>query len=184
MEAILKDTLAKMEKSLGTLKQELASIRTGRANLAILDDVRVDYYGTPTPLNQVGTLSTPDPKMITIQPWEKHLIPEIEKAILKAGVGLTPSNDGRLVRLPIPNLTEERRKELVKLAKKYCEESKVALRMVRRDSNELAKKKHDAKEISDDDLKRIQNQIQKLTDDHVSKADQLLAHKEKDILSV
>lgn len=184
MEAILKDTQVKMEKTLGSLKQELASIRTGRASLSILDEIRVDYYGAPTPLNQVANLSTPDAKMIVINPWEKHLISEIEKAILKSGIGLNPSNDGKIIRLPIPSLTEERRKDLVKVAKKYAEDGKVALRLVRRDANEFAKRKHDAKEFSDDDFKRLQTQIQKLTDDYVAKADQLLAHKEKDILSV
>lgn len=184
MEAILKNTHDKMEKGLASVKQELGSIRTGRASLSILDEVKVDYYGTLTPLNQVATLNTPDPKLITIHPWEPRLISEIEKAIQKSGIGLTPSNDGKIIRLPIPNLTEERRKELVKLAKKYVEEGKVALRMVRRDANEEAKKKHDAKEISDDDLKRVQHQIQKFTDDYSLKADQLLSHKEKDILSV
>lgn len=184
MEAILKNTHDKMEKGLAAVKQEMASIRTGRASLSILDEVKVDYYGTPTPLNQVATLNTPDPKLITIQPWEARIIPDIEKAIQKSGVGLTPSNDGKLIRLPIPNLTEERRKELVKLAKKYAEEGKVALRLVRRDANEEVKKKHEAKEISDDDFKRVQNQIQKFTDDFSLKIDQLLSHKEKDILSV
>lgn len=173
-----------MEKSLALYKQELVKIRTGRASVSILDDVKVDYYGTLTPLNQVGTLSTPDPKMITIHPWESKLIPEIEKAILKASLGLNPTNDGKLVRLSIPALNEERRKELVKIAKKHAEDAKVAIRMERRDANEHLKKLHDKKELNDDDFKRGEARVQKLTDEYVAKIDQLLEHKEKDILSL
>lgn len=184
MEAILKETQVQMEKSLNVLKQELGRIRAGRASLSILDEVRVDYYGNLTPLNQVATLNTPDPKLITIQPWEPKLIPEIEKAIQKSGIGLNPSNDGKLVRLPIPALNEERRKELVKLIKKQAEECRVAIRMVRRDGNDHLKKKHDGKELSDDDFKKGQERIQKLTDDAILKVDQLFEHKEKDIMSV
>ncbi len=184
MENILKNTQTLMEKSLALFKQELAKIRSGRASLSILDDVKIDYYGTPTPLNQVGTLNTPDPKMITIHPWEAKIIPEIEKAILKAGLGLTPTNDGKLVRLAIPALNEERRKEFVKMAKKYAEDAKVAVRLERRDANEHLKKLHDKKELNDDDFKRGEVRVQKLTDDHVAKIDQLLEHKEKDILSL
>lgn len=173
-----------MEKALSTLKQELASIRTGMASLAILDGVRVEYYGTPTPLNQVATLNIPDPRMITIQPWEAKIIPDIEKAILQAGIGLTPSNDGKLVRLPIPSLNEERRKEYVKLAKKHAEEGRVAVRMIRRDANEQFKEAQEAKSISEDDFKKGQTQIQKLTDETIAKIDELVAHKEKAIMSV
>lgn len=184
METILKDARIKMEKSSASLKGELTTIRTGRASLAILDEVRVSYYGTPTPLNQVATLNTPDPRLITVQPWERSLIGEIEKAILKSDIGLTPSNDGVMIRLPIPSLNEERRKEMVKLGKKYAEEARVAVRMVRRDANDQMKKKHDTKEIGDDEFKKGQTQIQKLTDDFVAQIDQLLEKKEKDILAV
>ena len=184
MEAILKETQGHMEKELNLLKQELSKVRAGRASLSILDEVKVDYYGTPSHLNQVGTLNIPDPKMITIQPWEPRLIPEIEKAILKAGVGSNPSNDGRVVRLPIPALNEERRKELVKLIKKSAEESKVKTRLIRRDANDHLKKKQDAKEISEDDFKKGQERIQKLTDDAIKKIDELFDHKEKDIMSI
>lgn len=183
MENIIKETKTKMEKSLVSFKTELTTLRTGRANLSILDGVRVNYYGTPTLLNQVAALNTPDARLITIQPWEKNLIGEIEKAILKSDVGLTPSNDGTLIRLPIPALNEERRKELVKLGKKYAEEARVAIRMVRRDSNDHVKKLHDGKKISDDDFKKGQTQIQKITDDFVGQVDQLVEKKEKDILS-
>ena len=182
METIFKNAQVLMEKSLALCKQELAKLRSGRASLSILDDVKVDYYGNMVPLNQVGTLNVPDPRMITIHPWEPKIISEIEKAVMKAGLGLTPTNDGKLVRLSIPSPTEERRKELVKISKKYGEDGKVAIRMERRDANDHLKKIHDKKEISDDDFKKGQEKIQKLTDDYVKKIDELLAHKEKDIL--
>ncbi len=183
-EKILNDTRVKMEKGVGALKQELSIIRTGRASLSILDDVKVDYYGTLTPLNQVAHLKIADPKMITIQPWEAKLIPEIERGILKASLGLTPMNDGKIVRLGIPALNEERRKDLVKLAKKHTEEAKVSLRMVRREAIEELKKQEKAKAISEDDLKRGEEKVQKLTDEFNGKMEELLAHKEKDILSI
>lgn len=184
MEAILTETKAKMEKGLQALKQELSIIRTGQASLAILDDVRVEYYGSLVPLNQVATLKIPEPKMITIQPWETKIIPDIEKAVMKAGLGLTPSNDGKLVRLPIPSLNEERRKDLVKLVKKQAEENRVAIRMIRREANEHLKKQQEAREISEDDNKKLQTQIQKLTDDCMTSIDHIVAAKEKDILAV
>lgn len=184
MENIYKEALNHMEKALTTMKQEIVKIRTGRASLSILDEVKVDYYGNLTPLNQIATLSTPDSKLITIQPWEPRLIPDVEKAILKSGVGLTPSNDGKIIRLPIPSLNEERRKELVKLVKKHAEESRVAIRMIRRDANDHLKKKEEAKEISEDDFRKGGERIQKLTDDYMKKIDELVQHKEKDILSI
>ena len=173
-----------MDKTLNVFKQELTRIRTGRASLSVLDEVRVDYYGTPTPLNQVATLNIPDPKMITIHPWESKLIPEIEKAILKSSVGLNPSNDGKIVRLPIPSLNEERRKDLAKIVKKHAEECRVAIRMLRRDANDRVKKMSDAKQISEDDLKKGHEKTQKITDEYMVKIDQLVEHKEKDIMSV
>lgn len=183
-ENILNDTRAKMEKGLAVFKHELSIIRTGRASLSILDDVKVDYYGTLTPLNQVANLKIADPKMITIHPWEAKMIPEIEKGIMKASLGLTPSNDGKLIRLGIPALNEERRKDLVKLVKKHAEEAKVALRMVRREAIEELKKQEKAKAISEDDLKKGEEKIQKLTDEYNGKIEELVGHKEKDIMSV
>lgn len=184
MDNVENETKAKMEKALQAFRQEIAAIRTGRASLSILDEVRVDYYGTLTPLNQVATLKIPEPKLITIQPWESKLVPEIEKAILKAGVGLTPNNDGKMIRLAIPPLSEERRKELVKLAKKHAEDCRVALRMVRRDANELFKKQEKEKTITEDDMKKGETHIQKLTDDYSAKIEELLKHKEQDIMTV
>ena len=180
MENIIKETQVHMEKAITLFKQELGKVRAGRASLSILDDVKVDYYGTLTPLNQVATLNIPEPRMITIAPWESKIISEIEKAIQKASLGLNPSNDGKIVRLSIPPLNEERRKDLVKLVKKHAEECRVALRLVRRDSNEHLK----AKDLSEDELKKGQERVQKMTDEYVQKVDQLVQHKEKDIMSV
>lgn len=184
MDNIIKAAKGGMEKAVVAFKAELASIRTGRANAGILDGIKVEYYGTLTPLNQVATINTPDAKMITVQPWEAKIIPDIEKAILKADIGLTPGNDGKIIRLPIPTLTEERRRDYVKIVKKQAEEGRVAVRMARREANDAVKKLHDAKDISDDDFKKSQTDIQKTTDDYIAKVDQLAEHKEKDIMSV
>lgn len=184
MENLLNEVKNKMEKALQALKQELSITRTGRASLSVLDNVRVDYYGTLTPLNQVATLKIPEAKLITIQPWETKLIPEIEKGITKAGIGLSPSNDGKIIRLPIPSLSEERRKDLVKLIKKQGEECRVGIRSLRRDANEAFKKREKEKEITQDDLKKGEERIQKLTDEYNVKIDELLKHKEKDIMTV
>ncbi|MBW2478258.1 MAG: ribosome recycling factor [Deltaproteobacteria bacterium] len=173
-----------MNKSLDALKRELGKVRTGRASLSIIDDVKVDYYGTPTPLNQVGTLAVPEPRMITIQPWEKNLIPEIEKAILKADLGLNPASDGQLVRLVFPPLTEERRKEMVKQVKRIGEDAKIAVRNSRRDANDALKKLEKDKEISEDELKRAEKDVQDLTDSFVEKVDQIVAEKEKDLMEI
>ena len=159
-------------------------MRTGRASVALLDDVKVDYYGTPTPLNQVGTLAVPEPRLITIQPWEKKLIPEIERAIFKSDLGLNPTSDGALVRIVIPALTEERRKEMVKLVKRMGEETKIVLRNVRRDANDGLKKMEKNKEISEDDLKRGEKEIQDLTDQYVKKVDEVVAVKEKEVMEI
>lgn len=184
MENLLNELKAKMEKALQALKQELSVIRTGRASLSVLDEVRVDYYGTLTPLNQVATLKIPEPKMITVQPWEPKIIPDIEKGIIKAGIGLNPSNDGKIIRLPIPALSEERRKELVKLSKKYAEDCRVGIRSLRRDANEAFKKMEKGKAITEDDLKRGEEKIQKLTDEYNAKIEELLKRKEQDIMTV
>jgi ribosome recycling factor len=188
MNAMVKDVLDKtrvgMEKSIDALKKDFTRIRTGRASTSLLDDIRVDYYGTPTPLSQVGTLVVPEPRLITIQPWEKKLIPEIEKAILKSDLGVNPVSDGNLIRIAIPPLTEERRKDMVKQLKRLGEEAKIAIRNSRREANESLKKLEKEKEISEDDLKRGEKEIQELTDLFVKKADEVVAIKEKEVMEI
>jgi ribosome recycling factor len=176
----------KMNKALDALRKELATLRTGRASQGMLDGIMVDYYGTPTPLSQVANMAVPDPRQITIQPWEAKLLGEIEKAILKSDVGLTPSNDGKIIRLSIPPLTEERRQQIVKHAKKLAEDARVAVRNIRRDVNDDIKKKSKDKDahVSEDEIKKLQDEIQKTTDAHIKKIDELLAHKEKEIMTV
>lgn len=174
----------RMNKVLTNLKSEFATIRTGRASTALLDKILVDYYGTPTPVNQVATISVPEPKMILIQPWETNMLQVIEKAILKSDLGLTPNNDGKVIRLILPDLTAERRKELVKYAKKKAEEAKVSIRNIRREYNDMLKKMEKNKEISEDDSKRSQEEIQKITDKYIDKADEILENKEKEIMEV
>ena len=174
----------KMDKAIDVFKSDLASIRTGRASLSLLEGITVDYYGTQTPLNQVATLSVPDPKTITIQPWEQRMIPEIEKAIMQSDLGLTPTNDGKLIRLNIPPLTEERRKQLVKVVRKRAEEARVAIRNIRREINEELKKMEKNKEISEDELKRDLEEVQKITDEHIKKVDKILEAKENEIMEV
>lgn len=175
---------AAMDKSLDALKKEFTRVRTGRASVSLLDDIRIDYYGTPTPLNQVGTLVVPEPRLITIQPWEKKLIPDIERAILKSDLGLNPVSDGVQVRLAIPALTEERRKEMAKMLKRMGEDAKIAIRNVRRDANETLKKMEKEKEISEDELKRSEKEIQDITDQYVRKADDMVAAKEKEVMEI
>jgi ribosome recycling factor len=181
---IRKKTTERMSSALEVLKKELASIRTGRASLALVDGIAVDYYGTPTPLPQVASLSVPESRQIAIQPWEKNLIPLIEKAIMKSDLGLTPTNDGKVIRINIPILTEERRKQLVKVVRKRAEESKVAVRNIRRDSNDELKKLEKEKHVSEDDVKKEQEEIQKITDTFIKKVDEILEHKEKEIMEV
>lgn len=173
-----------MTKALEVFKRDLSKVRTGRASLALLDSVQVDYYGTPTPLNQVGSLAVPEPRLITIQPWEKNLIGEIERAILKADLGLNPTSDGQLIRLVFPPLTEERRKEMVKQVKRMGEDAKVAVRNTRREANDALKKLEKGKEISEDELKRGEKEIQDVTDDYVARVDQVIAEKEKDLMEI
>lgn len=184
MNDVIKKTREEMERAVVGLKREFSKIRTGRANAALLDEVRVDYYGTPTPLNQVGTISVPEPRLITVQPWERNLIPAIEKAILKADLGLNPSSDGILVRIPIPALTEERRKEIVKMCKRHGEDHKITVRNVRRDANDALKKLEKNKEITEDALKHGEKEVQDLTDRMVKQIDEIVHAKEKDILEV
>ena len=176
----------KMSKALEVLRKEFTTLRTGRASLGILDGIMVDFYGTPTALNQVSNMALPDPRMITIQPWEPKMLGEIEKAILKSDVGITPSNDGKIIRLSIPPLTEERRQQIVKHAKKLTEDARVAVRNIRRDVNDDIKKKSKEKEVhvSEDEVKKLQDEIQKTTDSYIKKIDDLLAHKEKEIMTV
>jgi ribosome recycling factor len=181
---IRKKTTERMSSALEVLKKEFASIRTGRASLALVDGIVVDYYGTPTPLPQVASLSVPESRQIAIQPWEKNLIPLIEKAIMKSDLGLTPANDGKVIRINIPILTEERRKQLVKVVRKRAEESKVAVRNIRRDSNDELKKLEKEKHVSEDDVKKEQEEIQKITDTFIKKVDEIVEHKEKEIMEV
>jgi ribosome recycling factor len=174
----------RMEKAMGDLQHEMASIRTGRASLSILDHIRVDYYGTPTPLNQVANLHVPEPSLITIQPWDVSQIGPIEKAIRTSDLGLNPSNDGKLIRLPIPPLTEERRKDLVKKLHTVAEHHRVSVRNIRRDGNESVKKLLKDKKITEDDDKKAHDEIQKLTDVYMQKIDQGAKTKEKEILEI
>lgn len=175
---------ARMDKALSDLQHEMASIRTGRASVSILDQIRVDYYGTPTPLNQVANLHVPEPSLITIQPWDVSLIGAIEKSIRVSDLGLNPANDGKVIRLPIPPLTEERRKELVKKLHGTAEHHRVAVRNVRRDGNEAVKKLLKDKKITEDEDKRAHDEIQKLTDGYMAKVDQAAKTKEKEILEI
>jgi len=175
---------AGMTKALESFKRDLSKVRTGRASLSLLDDVKVDYYGTPTPLNQVGSMAVPEPRLITIQPWEKNLIGEIEKAILKADLGLNPNSDGQVIRLAFPPLTEERRKDMVKQVKRMGEDAKVGIRNVRRESNDTLKKLEKDKDITEDELKRGEKEIQDVTDEFVSRVDKVIEEKEKDLMEI
>ena len=181
---IAKDAEEGMERAIEAFKRELTKVRTGRANLSLLDGVKVDYYGTPTPLNQVASLNVADARMITIKPWEKNLLPDIEKAIRASDLGLNPVTDSDLVRLPIPPLTQERRKELVKLIKKMTEEARIKVRGARRDANEMIKSAEKDKEISEDDSKSGQKRIQDLTDKYVKVCDELGEKKEAETMEV
>jgi ribosome recycling factor len=184
MEALAKETAARMERSIESFRKELGKVRTGRASFALLDGIKVDYYGTPTPLQQVGTLSVPESRLITITPWDAKMIGPIEKAIQASGLGLNPASDGKVVRIPIPPLTEERRKELAKVVRKMAEDARVAVRNVRREAIEKLKDREKKKEISEDDVKRGQDRIQKETDASVKKIDDILKTKEQEILEV
>lgn len=178
------DAKQRMDASLETVRRELTTMRTGRASLSMLDSIRVDYYGTPTPLNQVGNMSIPDPTMIQIQPWDPSTLPLIEKALRGSDLDLNPQNDGKLIRIPIPQLNEERRKTLVKAAHKHAEEGRVAIRNVRRDVNDHLKKVLKSHEISEDDEKRSTADVQKLTDQHIGLIDDILKKKEAEIMEV
>jgi ribosome recycling factor len=174
----------KMKKALEVMRKEYASLRAGRATPALLDKITVDYYGTPTPINQVANIAVPEPRMLTIQPWEKPMLATIEKAILKSDLGLTPNNDGSVIRLSIPQLTQQRRQELVKVVHKKAEECRVAVRNLRRDGNEAVKKLEKDHAVSEDEAKKGQEDIQKLTDKYIKEIDTVMAAKEKEIMEV
>lgn len=181
---VLDEARAAMDKAVKSLRKEMSKVRTGRASTSLLDDVMVEYYGVPTPLSQVATLSVPEARLITVQPWEKNLLPDIEKAIFKADVGLTPSSDGILIRLPVPALTEERRKEMVKVIKRMAEDAKISVRNARRDANETLKMLEKEKEITEDDLKRSEKDVQHLTDEFVSTIDEVVQNKEQEVMEI
>lgn len=174
----------RMKKALDVLRKEYSSMRAGRATPALLDKISVDYYGTPTPITQVGNIAVPEPRMIIIQPWEKTMLAQIEKAILKSDLGLTPNSDGSVIRLNIPQLTQERRTELVKVIHKKAEEDRIAIRNLRRDANESIKKLEKDKAISEDDAKKAQEDMQKLTDKYIKEIDHIMSTKEKEIMEV
>jgi len=184
IKVVLDGMIQSMDKNIQALKGELAKVRTGRASTALVDTVHVDYYGSSVPLNQVANVTTPDARTIQVSPWEAGMIGAIEKAILAANIGLTPQNDGKVVRIPLPPLTEERRKEMVKLVKKMGEEAKIAVRNHRRDANEELKKLEKAKTLSEDDVKKAMDQVQKKTDEKVAEVDKVIAGKEKEIMTI
>jgi len=184
MDNVQKDAKDRMEKAVAALEKDFSHLRTGRASTALLDGLKVDYYGTMTPVDQIASISTPDSRTITIQPWDRAAFGLVEKAILKSDLGLNPVNDGKIIRIGLPPLTEDRRKELVKVAKKYTEEAKVAVRNIRRDANDALKKQQKDKVISEDGQRQGEAEIQKLTDSYVAKMDQALGKKEKEIMEI
>ena len=184
MDAIKKDAEERMGKALASLEKDFSKLRTGRASTSLVEDLKVDYYGTPTPVSQIASVAVPDSRTLTIQPWDRGAFPLVEKAILKSDLGLTPVNDGKIIRISIPALTEERRKDLVNVARKYTEEAKVAIRNIRRDANDTLKKMEKDKLYSEDDLKKAQDAIQKITDAQVDKADVQCKAKEKEIMEI
>ena len=184
MDRVIKQAEEKMKKTLTALDEEFNTLRTGRASSALFDKVRVEYYGNATPLNQVATISVPEARLVVIQPWDKAVIGEIEKAIQKSELSLNPSNDGKVIRISIPPLTEERRREYVKLAKSMAEQSRVSVRNVRRDANDELKKAEKDGEISEDDLKRAEDDVQKITDTYIEEINKRVDEKEKEILEI
>lgn len=183
-DTVILDTEERMLKAMGSMEKEFTKLRTGRASASLVDDIKVDYYGTPTAISQLASVSVPDSRTITIQPWDKGGFAAVEKAILKSDLGLTPVNDGKVIRIGIPALTEERRKDLVKVSRKYAEEAKVAVRNVRRDANDQLKKLEKDKAISEDELKKANDDVQKLTDKYVAEADKKCQAKEKEIMDI
>lgn len=184
IDEVLNEARSGMDKAIKALKKEMTKVRTGRASTALLDDVKVEYYGVSTPLSQVATLSAPEARLITVQPWEKNLLPAIEKAIFKADIGLTPSSDGQLIRLPVPALTEERRLEMVKLIKRMAEDARISVRNARRDANENLKMLEKEKEITEDEQKRGEKDVQQLTDEYISNIEVVIQSKERELLEV
>ncbi|HFB83336.1 ribosome recycling factor [Thermosulfuriphilus ammonigenes] len=184
MKTLIKQTREKMDKSIEAFRREIARVRTGRASVALLDGIKVEYYGNPMPLNQVATISVSEGRTIVIQPWDASIISEIEKAIMRSDLGLTPTSDGKIIRINVPPLTEERRKELVKVVRKMAEEGRVALRNIRREALDQLKSMKKNKEISEDDFYRGQEEVQKVTDEYIKKVDKILEEKEKEIMSV
>ena len=184
LKPMVADAKGRMRSTVDTVLRELGTMRTGRASVAMLDTIRVDYYGTPTPLSQVGNLAVPDPTLITLQPWDPSLLPAIEKAIRTSDLDLNPQNDGKIIRIPIPSLTEERRKNLVKVAHKQAEEGRVAIRNVRRDANDHLKKLLKEHDVSEDDEKQALAEVQKLTDQHIEEINAALKKKEAEIMEV
>ena len=183
-EAVTDHAMDSMDKALEALQRNFGRVRTGRASLSLLDGIRVEYYGTPTPLNQVASLSIPEPRLIVLQPWDKSLISAIERAVLQSEMDLNPTNDGNVIRIPIPKLTEERRKELVKVVKGMAEDARVAVRNARREANSELDRLQRDKVVSEDDLRRLKDEVQKLTDEYVAKGDEYLKKKEAEILEV
>lgn len=181
---ILAEAEEKMKKAISVVRSEFGTVRTGRASVSLLDRIMVDYFGTPTPLNQLATVSAPEPRLLMIQPWDKSILSNVEKSVLQSDLGLTPSNDGTFIRLPIPPLTEERRRDLVKVVKGLAEEGRVSIRNIRREANETLKAAEKRHEISEDDLYRMEEQVQKLTDRYIKEVDEMLTHKEKEIVEV
>lgn len=184
IDSVLLDTEERMEKAIAALDRDFAKLRTGRASTALVDGIKADYYGTPTPISQMASVAVPDSRTLTIQPWDKGGMAAVEKAILKSDLGLTPINDGKIIRIAIPPLTEERRRDLVKVARKYGEETRVAIRNVRRDANDSLKKAEKDKEITEDILKRGTDEVQKLTDRYVGEVDARCQTKEKEIMEI
>ncbi|NLN06048.1 MAG: ribosome recycling factor [Firmicutes bacterium] len=184
LEDVYKDARERMEKAVAVLKQDLASLRAGRATPALLDKIMVDYYGSQMPIKQLANISVPEPRLLVVQPWDKKAVAEIERAILKSDLGLTPNSDGTVIRLAIPQLTEERRKDLVKVCRKKAEDSRVAIRNIRRDANEELKRMEKASEITEDQFRKAQEEIQKITDKMIEAVDKVLADKEKEIMEV
>ncbi|MGI6038525.1 MAG: ribosome recycling factor [Limnochordia bacterium] len=181
---VLQDAQRRMKAVIEVMKKDLTTIRTGRANPALLDRVMVEYYGTPTPLNQLANISAPDPRLLVVQPWDKSALKEVEKALIKADLGMSPNVDGDLIRLPIPQLTEERRKEMVKIVRKSGEEKRVAIRNIRRDCNDRLKTLEKNGELPEDDSRRAQDEVQKLTDQFIAEIDNLIELKEKELMEI
>jgi ribosome recycling factor len=184
MHQLVKDASNRMDKTLEALRSELSKVRTGKATTALLDGVKVDYYGSPTPISQVGNVTVLDPHTLSITPWDKSMVQPIDRAILEANLGFNPISDGTNLKIPIPALTEERRKDFVKLVKKFGEDAKVAIRNVRRDANDHLKKEQKDKKMSEDELKHAEDEVQKLTDQHIKMIDEILKHKELEIMEV